>query len=1051
MKPVKRLIACVLLLATLSSLLVAFPTASAEQPSASASTSESYAKRKVVSVLYDTSGSMKNFPDEYRYQYAQYAMQMLTSMLSARDTLIVTPMHAYNGSAWQELTDANYKSASFKLTASSTDYKGASFEIDLADPNRNAVIENALATTFLKEAPSGNDTPSEAIPWAVKHLVDAGMKTHDETAADEESTTEYYLVVLTDGILTKAGSSIGDAGQIAAEFRKDAVSGIERYADYQCIFLAFGKGALPLAGTSLDNLSNFTSYHAADSSDIIAAMRGVSNQISGRYALEESKYTVSGRTVTIDLSGISFGLRSLSFALQNCEARLTSAKYGGETLTVSQHSVIQPNGLPSMVKGSSAVLRRTGDDTTRFLGGTVTLTFDAPVSKTGLSILLEPSLSLSAIIEAKDKSSGEYKEIDSVYINSELGKDDEVYVSFAILDEASGKRVTIDDAQATVSYNGVTQKVASGERATVTLATGSMNISIAVSVMNGTYTMYASVPCVVLDDPTSYRIEAGTAEQYNGHYYEARTAFTVFVNGSAIYDNATLEKYSPVCTVKGPDGGVLHPSTYEVKHEGGQIVFYLNVQGKDYGAYEMSVSVRDEKGNPRSATAHFAFYPDGMKIEPVGEDELSFTLYGITQNESEGFTFSLSASGETFKIVEGVIDYRVTIGTMDVSKHCTVDGEKLILIPTDEILGELAKSVGTHKVTVTVTSPLTAKVNTSCEATLTLTDTVFAMFPVGENPAPINRFRPNQNKETNFFYFRVLRDGESLSAAELEAALASGALTASMSDYATDLTVAAVDGAAALCVQVSSRKAALDWLLTGMFVFGNERDLKASYTDPAEETAVSATSTVLLSAPNYITQYLVRILIYLYILQLIFVILTFLSKSDRVLRIPRGVLVKADFKYERGAGKRQGAKEYERMIETITIEKVVGWKDHLVFTRLIPYLGVLVPAFRKKEVKCGALVLCHDDNRLPMMSPLSGGTERGKVEGNTDPVRAAYTSYSYPPKAGVEIANEYDNPSLKKTRIKVTSESTEQTIYVSLSDTTEGLVDGDSLYIYIQF
>ena len=68
MKLVKRLTACVLLLAMLSSLLVAFPTASAEEITSTAETSESYAKRKVVSVLYDTSGSMKNYPDEFRYQ-----------------------------------------------------------------------------------------------------------------------------------------------------------------------------------------------------------------------------------------------------------------------------------------------------------------------------------------------------------------------------------------------------------------------------------------------------------------------------------------------------------------------------------------------------------------------------------------------------------------------------------------------------------------------------------------------------------------------------------------------------------------------------------------------------------------------------------------------------------------------------------------------------------------------------------------------------------------------------------------------------------------------
>ena len=56
----------------------------------------SYTKNKVVSVLFDNSGSMTevNGQDVYRWEYAKYALQTLMTTLGKNDTLIITPMNS---------------------------------------------------------------------------------------------------------------------------------------------------------------------------------------------------------------------------------------------------------------------------------------------------------------------------------------------------------------------------------------------------------------------------------------------------------------------------------------------------------------------------------------------------------------------------------------------------------------------------------------------------------------------------------------------------------------------------------------------------------------------------------------------------------------------------------------------------------------------------------------------------------------------------------------------------------------------------------------------
>ena len=1023
----KRLLSVLLVVACLATTLLIAPAASAEAAPAS---SESFTKRKVVSVLYDTSASMTQtdgVADQQRYKFAQYAMQMLMSMLGTGDSLYITPMHN-GGYSWKNPVNGNtYKNDNFLLSSTSTDYKSGGFEVDLSDQNRNGVIANALATTFLGQIPQGDNTPSSAIEWTVKHLLDEGMKTHAETSADEESDTEYYLVVLTDGEL----DNVKDKHAIASTFK--TVSGVDKYASYQCIYLAFSPGAQGLDGTSLESLANFSPYTAKTSADLITSMQKVANQISGRYSLDKNNISCSadGKSVTVDLSNVDFGLRSVSVMLQNCAATLKSASYEGESLPISLSTTISSAGLPEMQNGSTAVVRRV-NDSGKFSRGKLTLTFSDSVAdsvKEGqLSILLEPSLTLTPIVERMEN--GGYLSIDSAYINANMKKDDKVYVSFAVTDEASGNRVSLPDAVATVSYMGTSQQILDAQKATVPLALGFGNISISVSVLGGAYTMYASIPCNVLENPSFFRVEAGKTESLSDT--EKKTVFTVYDNNSPITDNDAISAYRPSVTFKAADGSTLPASAYTVAYEDGRIACYLKASGLEYGAYTVSVKVFDAKSNPRSAEASVPYYPTGIEVAPEGESSLSLSHYALSQNvaNGKGFTFALTSNGESFPFIENLFTYTVKVGTQNVSSACTIEDGKLVFIPTEENLASLAAGTGKHAVTVSVKSDA-AGVDTSCTAHLEIKETVFEIVPLTTDKTPVNRFRPGKNDSV--LYFRVLRDGESLSAEELTAALESGELSvnsASMGVISSEQTVETKDGAPAVCVRMCSGQGPLPYLLSGMFVFGDSKDVKLSYGNVVGE------DTVPLVSPS-ILQYIIRILIYLYLIQLLIVLLTF-KNQEKVKRIPEGILVRLSLIDKDGKRK---------SVESVRVMKVVTLKEHLILKRLIPFMGLL-PSFQKKDVTTSVGTLTYTDTGLRMRSSRACVEAEIKTKDGNNPIatRAKQKFANSKAKAGTL---RFEPSELNNMWVEATSQTTEAA-KLSRLGTMSGPILNDNLYLFIE-
>ncbi len=912
MKFGKRLLSLLLCLVCLAStLLVALPAEAAEEPlSASQTSTQGYTKKKVVSVLYDTSGSMQA---EQRAEYARYASQTLMAMLGSEDKLFFMPMHQRRnvGSA-VAIDQSNYNKA------------GVYEEVVLTDPNgREAAISDALNNIMFSPMPNGGDTPVSSIEWALQHLLDAGMKKTDEIKAGEEGDTEYFLVILTDGAFEDETNPDRVASMVS-RYVKPA-----DYDSYRCIYLGFSSGAVDLTGTDFDTENgNVTTRKAETPADVIKSMQDVANLISGRYSIESARFSRSGNTVTVDLDGVGYGLRSVSMLLQNSDAKLLRSYYGGEELTVTQRASFSADGLPTMKGGSSAVLKRRDADM-NFSQGTLTLEFDALTDKDleGLSILLEPALSLRAYATHK----GEI--VDAAAI-TKLKAGDELVIGYELLEEGSNEGVTIPGTPlAEITYNNEKYEVGKP----IPLVEGKLAISLTVSILNGSYTLYTSLFCNVRANPDSFRIEAEKPVLEPNASHKSKTLFTI-TDGEKITTNLALSTYDYDVAVTMADGTPLPSSVYSVAPENGKIAVSLNLDPEEYeyGVFSIYVLVYKD-GAPRDCTASVPYYPADVLLSPVGDNSLSMTLYGLSQNAQIGkkLIFALSAEGRPLPFGEEVLKYKVTLNGADVTAACLVEGNNLSFLPTAETLGSFGTATGEGKLQIKVYSDIATYINASAEASITLTETVFEVVPVSKDKDPIDRFALGKNQSS--VRFAIYRDGAPLSEEELKYALDNGLFTVDESAYGAngftrfitpiggETTVETVDGVPVIRIRIVPDQWGIFRFFTSMFIRGGDKTVNVKYQSDSGEKLGQDIYTI---APAGAFGYILRIAILIAIIYLII----FAIESLRCIRFEKGSFVKMKIETQ---GKSKG-----KVARVQSIKHVGGFPKNLMLGRLVPIIGL---------------------------------------------------------------------------------------------------------------
>ncbi len=842
MKTMRRLISYLLLITLVSSVFLTCPIYGAAAQNTGTGASDARYTQKIVSVVYDNSGSMEA---GNRTPAAKYSLAMLMSLLSEKDRMYISPMN---------------KAPSGGIT------------VDLANPDRESVINNIINDPIMNYQ-LFHGTPPSSMSTAVNILKSNGLK-DSSNLIESDPDKEYWLVILTDGLFNDVDDASTQAGYVA-----DA---IKNYPTLHTVYVSFGDGAIDISGQSKLNGLGVTTHCKVSENpssgvgdDLVSVMQKIANQISGRYTLSSNQYTVNGNKVTIDLSAIPFSLTSLSAIAQDCGATVKSAVYtdsdsATHKCTLSKVCTVRPDSALGINNGCAFEV--TSD--TYMYGGSLVLEFSGDVKLDSLSIFAEPALDISYYIEALVDNA--WKKVDAQYINANLRKSDKIRVGYEVHEQATNSVIDLEqvfgNVLSNVSYCQNTYKM--GDE--ISLVLGSNELSVEVSVMDGAYTLRDSEILTVEEDPSFFRIESEGNTEVEGADPTASATFTVYVdNAPATRD--VLKDY--VCTAKATNssGEVLYEKTVQPSNDG-KIKLELDIQTNEFDVYTLSLSVVSPKKLSREKGHDVTYVPSSLELSVISAEHLSITQYNLKDNK-EGFVFSLTANGKPFPIINTVTKHSLIIGGIDVTEHAEVSGSTLIYVPTEANIGDLINDPGDKALKLSITSATRPQLNCEAEAKLTVIKTVYQVLAHEASSKTIDKF--DLKNCTAVLYFKVERDGVSLPYDELSAALESGALTIEntpLFDFflfpaKITKTVEELDGTPVIAVRAQKDMwRYFEWHFSTLIQSG-DKPITVSYMDAETTESFNV-------APANIFSHIIRWLGIIWLLHLIpFVISLFIAKK----------------------------------------------------------------------------------------------------------------------------------------------------------------------------
>lgn len=323
---------CVLLLTTNSSFMFASNGDDVLSP------------KKIISVVYDDSGSMSDYN---RYVYTNYAMQGLTALLNERDELYITAM-----------TSA-----------------------DIAQRYSLKNISDAVKKIKSGYSPKGS-TPAQTIATAEKAL---------RKSTTNDISTQYWLVVMTDGGFDEYWT---DPGKL--QERLDSLKGkvMPNQSALNVIYLGMGNADMSVQEDPSRHL--FVRY-ANSEQEITSTLADVANMISGRLPFDNIKQTDKK---TISLSS-KLPLYSISVLLQKSNAKITSARTNEESLNVSRNIDLQSSSSDAsfVLKGNAGVVNKVSSGNLTYIpAGQYTITFSENISVRNIVAQYEPAIGVKTII-----------------------------------------------------------------------------------------------------------------------------------------------------------------------------------------------------------------------------------------------------------------------------------------------------------------------------------------------------------------------------------------------------------------------------------------------------------------------------------------------------------------------------------------------------------------------------------------------------------------------------------------------------------------------------
>lgn len=516
----KKVVAMLLLLAFVLPLLLCIPQ------SVSA---ESLYIRKIVSVVYDDSGSML---DANKVDYASYAMQAFCSMLNSEDQMYLT----YIANPY------------------------VTYDIDLSAGGIQKTVDS------VRDHRAKGGTYFEAVKQAYKKLTSIN---------DPNPNTQYWLVVITDGAFEEfiVNGDISEYQRLPADQKVEYEEARKQELNKE--FLELAKAPMP-NGTKLqttfmaintpfgidENLGeNIYFYKASDTDAIINTMSDMADRVSGRTRLTEKDIKkVDDKTIEISSA---IPLLNIVALAQGCNAKVVKATdQNGNNIPIARQVSLSYPGNDALVGGSYLL----GDSQSVIGAGSYTVTFDQPVDLNQVVILFEPALEMRTSITLNGE------EIEDIRVLEHTIEGEKLSFSCKIYEMGTSKE--IDPAllppgtkyELTVTENGtVTKRIQDSNLELVDYELKNVDTELYAAVtiagfnpiaFSKQFTPAEYIPpettTVPTEPPVVYTMEAafaGAAQSVRfddiGNNTELVISFRVYANGEPVTDAEAVKALNP--------------------------------------------------------------------------------------------------------------------------------------------------------------------------------------------------------------------------------------------------------------------------------------------------------------------------------------------------------------------------------------------------------------------------------------------------------------------------------------------------------------------------
>lgn len=520
--------------------------------------------RKVVSVVFDDSGSMDPFTGA-KWANANYALQTFCGMLNSEDQLYITYMSGV-------IKSKNYSPK----------------QVDLSSGGIQQSVD-----AIREHDESARTTPYAAVRTAYNKLTQV---------QDTNPNTQYWLVVITDGDYLDEVVNKDTLDKRLNEY----TGGSQKMANGtypQITYMGIGtKITMPTENPS----KGIYTYTAADANGIIETMSDMADRISGRTRVDKGSITkVSDTTVRVSSN---IPLLNIAVLSQRTEAKIVKAGYTNESdIPIGRQATLKFPGHKDLV-GSAYLV---GDSQNVIASGSYDITFDRAVNLDDLVILFEPALETRMTITLNGTPVTDYSELanamegDKVSVSCklyEMGTNKEIDPSllppgtkFQVLVRENGQEVVCEVGEE-MELNDYTLKNIDTELVAQVIIDGFKPIEYYEKftptpyVPRVVYTMDAAfvngVKSIKLDDLAANK--------------DMALEFTVYADGVAMTDPAAVQALKP--TIVASPTGNMGNVTFSPE---GKIVYTPNAApqpalGTD--AFDVQVSCTLENGVTANAT-----------------------------------------------------------------------------------------------------------------------------------------------------------------------------------------------------------------------------------------------------------------------------------------------------------------------------------------------------------------------------------------------------------------------------------------------------------------